>query len=312
MTLFLLIGGIAGLLGGAELLIQGSLGLAKRYKVPEFLVGLTILTLGTSTPELLITVTGAMRRLTDFQVSELVVSEIVGSGIGQIGLVLGLSGVFGNLSIEKKELKFQGVFLIGSALLLWFFSRDLFLSRAEGVAMILVYGYYLIHLRNTIPKKAFKSLGRVKHKPVQDFFFTILGLVMIIFSSDMVIVNGVALAEEWHVSASLIGLFLVGLGTSLPELVVSLTAAVRKANGLTVGNIVGSNIFDVLVALGSGVVISGFKVERSIFLIDMPFLLLVSSIVCLFFYTKNRYERKETLLVLSMYFIYVIFKVLSV
>ncbi len=309
MTLLYLIGGLAGLLGGAQLLVIGATGVAKKYGISEFLIGLTLVTVGTSVPELVVSVVGAIRRLNGLPVSELIVSEIVGSGIGQIGLVLGLAGLLGVLHIDKKELKFQGFYLIGSVLVLLFFSRDGFLSPGEGWAMLLAYGYYLIHVSRNSQRRKVKKKGDVKPNPARDIFFIILGLILVVFSSDQTLTRSIALAESWHISQSLIGLFLVGLGTSMPELVVSLTASARNHDGLSAGNLIGSNIFVVLGALSAGVAISGFNVDRTLFTIDIPFLLFLSGIVMLFFYTRDKFERKESFLVLGLYSAYVFFKI---
>lgn len=310
MIFGLLLLNLAGLIVGAQLLIRGALAIAKKYNFPEFLIGLTLLTVGTSLPELMITVTGSVERLHSGRVSELIVSEIIGSDIGLAGLILGISGLFGILKINKKELNFQGTFLIGAILLLWFFAKDGFLARQEGLVMLAAYGYYLFHVlfmsrQRPVPHE------KLKTNPRNSWLFLIWGLILVIFTSNQVVENGVLLANQWGVSQSLVGLFLIGLGTSLPELIVSLTSAMKRSTGLTVGNIVGSSIFNILFALSTGTMISGFVVEREMIMIDIPFLLLISATALLFFKTRGKFEKKESFLVLGMYGVYTFFKVIS-
>ncbi len=310
MVLLLLVVSLAGLIVGAQLLIRGALAIAQKYNFPEFLIGLTLLTVGTSLPELMITLTGSIDRLHNNGVSELIVSEIIGSDIGLAGLILGVSGLFGILKINKKELNFQGTFLIGSILLLWFFAKDGFLSRQEGLVMLAAYGYYMFHLlfmnkQRPVPHEKIKINTRM------SWLSLIGGFILVIITSNQVVENGVLLANQWGVSQSIIGLFLIGLGTSLPELIVSITSALKKSNGLTVGNIIGSSIFNILFALSSGTIVSGFVVDREMILIDIPFLLFISAVALLFFKTRGKFEKKESFLILGMYAVFTLFKVIS-
>jgi len=170
---------------------------------------------------------------------------------------------------------------------------------------------YLFFLGRQINGQIHEKFKSIKKQPkksinlIKEGLMLIIGSALVIYGARLTITHGATLAEVFQVSPNLIGIFVIGLGTSLPELVVSLSALRGKAVSMSVGNVVGSNIFNILVALGSGAVVSGFHVNQSLIKIDIPFLLMISVIVILFFYSRSRLERKEAILLLCLYFGYV-------
>ncbi len=309
MTLLLVLAGMGLLLFGADLLVRAALSFSYRYKVSSLVIGLTVVTIGTNIPEVVVTVTGALYKVTEHSVSNLVVGQIIGSNIGQIALILGLIGLFGVMDLKRKALFYQAIFLVGSSLLLLVFSQDFLLSRLEGLIFLLAYGLYFIPIRN-LAKSEVPSRGKPSPLLV-DLSELLVGLISIVFGAKLAIDNGVSLAEQLQINQTIVGIFLLGMGTSLPELIVAVTAISKKAKGISIGNIIGSNILDTLLALGAGASISGFKIDPGLVRFDMPFLLFLSVIVILFFYTRKKFERKESILLLTLYFSYVLVKVLS-
>lgn len=310
MSLFLLLGGLVGLLLMAQLLIEGVLDVAHRYKISEMVIGLTVLTFGTSIPELTVSMIGSFHRLGGEANSDLIMGQIVGSNIGNIGLILGVAGLMGVLVISSRLLFIQGVFLIGSIIFFFLASQDGLIGQKEGLIGLLLYSIYFLLLPryvNVIEKKK----SKVKYSLLTSIIMFIVGLIGVMISADMVVRGGVNLANSLKISQSLIGIFLIGLGTSLPELVVTLTAFFKKSNGLSVGNLIGSNIFNVMVALSSSAIISDIRVNRASLTVDMPFLLLLSVIVSLFFYSKGKLEKNESLMILGVYLSYLVYKVIS-
>lgn len=310
MSLFLLIGGLLGLLIMAQLLIEGALDIAHRFKISELIIGLTVLTIGTSIPELTVSLVGSFHRLGGEMNSDLMIGNIIGSNIGNIGLILGLAGLIGVLIVSTRFLFIQGVFLIGSIVYFFLISQDGLIGRKEGLIGILLYIIYILILPryiNVVEKKK----NKIKYPLWISLVMFAGGLIGVMITADMVVNGGVELAALLNVSQSLVGIFLIGLGTSLPEFVVTITAMFKKSTGLSVGNLIGSNIFNVLVALASSSVIADIRVTRVELSVDFPFLLLLSVIVSLFFYSKGKLEPKESLLILGVYTSYLIYKVLT-
>lgn len=316
MSLFvvglLLVIGIVLLLLGGHYLVEAGISLGERFGLPEFLIGLTVLTIGTSLPELFVSVTAGFDQLAGgVELGNLVMGEIIGSAVGQIGLVLGVAGVLGTLSIKKTQLGFQGLFLVGSVALVWFFSLDRVFSRGEAIGTILIYLSYLLVLSMILPRSKIKP-EKHRYPLVVALGQLVVGLGMLLGGSRLVVSNGVTLAETTFLSQSLVGILIIGLGTSLPELVVTVTASAKKARDLSVGNIIGSNIFDVMVALSSGALIVPFSIEPALVRFDLPFLLLISVIVVLFFLSRQKLQAREAWLLIGLYVAYVGLKVFAV
>lgn len=295
----------------AQLLIEGVLDIAHKFKISEMVIGLTVLTVGTSIPELTVSVIASIHRLGGEANSDLVMGQIIGSNIGNIGLILGVAGLLGTLVIANRFLFVQGFFLIGSIIYFFLVSQDGMIGRKEGFIGLLIYVIYVLILPRYINVYE-KKRAKVKYSLWISVPMFLGGLIGVMLSADVVVNAGVALANSLHVSQSLIGLFLIGLGTSLPELVVTLTAAFKKSNGLSVGNLIGSNIFNVLVALASSATIANINISRVELTVDLPYLLLISVIVSLFFYSKGKLEPKESIMIIGVYVSYLIYKVLSV
>lgn len=309
MAIFLFLGGLVGVVTGAQLLVEGALALARKYRISEFMIGLTVLTVGTSIPELVVSVTGALHRAAGDSVSDLVVSQIIGSGIANIGLILGLAGMLSILRMNRKLLMMQAFFLIGSVVLLWIFSQDGFFSPGEGLTGLLFYGGYMfvlpVHMTKDQVPEVKKTISFAK-----GMAWVVLGLIAVLLSGEMIVRGALAIAQQFQVPQTLIGLFLVGVGTSTPELVVTVTAAAKKSSGLSVGNVIGSNIFNILVALSLAASINGFNVKPSLYTVDASFLVLVTVVMVLFFVTKRKLEPKESALLFGLYLSYAALKVI--
>lgn len=307
---WLLLGiGLSVLLIGGHYLVESGVALAERFHLPEFLVGLTVLTIGTSLPELFVSVTGGLQQLTQAQlVGNLILGEIIGSAVGQIGLVLGLAGIFGTLRLPKAQLRLQSFALVGSVIAVWLLGLDRVITRADAGILLGLYAGYLMLLARVLPRK--KIAPETYAFPLWLTLGQLgLGLAMLLGGARLVVVNGVSIAEATQLSQSLVGILVIGLGTSLPELVVAVTASAKKAQDLSVGNIIGSNIFDVMVALSAGALLSDFQVEANLIRFDLPILLFISVITMLFFVSQGKLQRRESWLLVGLYLAYASLKV---
>lgn len=300
--LFLVIG-IIGLIIGTYLVIKASLNIAQHYKISTFFIGLTILAIGTDLPELVIDIRGALYRLAGTETSGLIIGETIGTCMGQIALTLGILALFGTLILTKRELKRDGLMMIVSIFLLFLVGFDGIITRLEGFLFVIIYLVYFYNLYREEQVKEKVKRAPPLH-PTWDILSLIAGFIILVFCSDLVVVNGIELAVLWGVPQATIGALMLGLGTSLPELTVTLGSMFKGAFRLSVGNLIGSNIFDVLFTVGIASTISGFNVSKNILHFDIPFLLLTSLVVVALFAFTKKIQKREAILLLGLYITY--------
>ena len=303
--------GLIGLWIGSEFITRGSLGLSRKFGLSESFIGMVILSLGTDLPEIVVSVTGAIEKNHGIDTSGIVVGNVIGSNLGQMVLTLGLVGfVGGTIKISKKEGWYQGISLILSTLLFLVLATDGLISKQDGWILLLGYLVYFLFI-----SKSSKTMGKKTKKKKHNFgkllALLITGLIIIFQSSTWVITTGVDLAIQFGINQIVIGAILLGIGTSLPELVVSMNALSKGAKNLAISNLVGSNVVDILLALGLGATISSWKVDRHVALFDLPFLLFTMVIVVLFMLSRRKLERKESLLMIALYVVYVSLKLIG-
>jgi len=311
LEIIFLIIGLLGLVLGAELVIKGALNIGEHFKISHLFLGLTVLAIGTDLPELVLHITGAIHRVRGVATGGLVSGDTIGSCFGQIGLTLGILGLVGTLVLTKRELIRDGLLMVGSVVLLYLVSLDGKISRADGILFILIYLFYFFTLH-----REEKLREREKRAPSMhlawDISSLVAGFALLIYFSNMVVKNAVLMAEIWGIAQSFIGIVIVGLGTSLPEIAVTFGAIKKKAYRLSVGNLIGSNIFDTLVPLGIGSAIAGFAVERNLLDFDIPALFFLSIIVLLFFKRKMKIRKEEAVALVLIYLAYIAIKIAGI
>jgi len=312
---FLLLG-MVGLFLGSQLAIRGFENIAHRFRVSHLFIGLTVVAIGTSLPEIGVSVVGAIDILAGLDISAVsgvVVGNKIGSFLNQLTIIMGLVGLTGLMSITKRELKREGVMLVLSIILFTLVALDLKITPLEGVAVTLAYLMYFIFL---VKQEAHPiSSSRVEEEkpeihPVKDLLMILAGMGVLLLTAELVVEGSVQLAEILSIPTSVTGLLIVGLGTSLPELTLDITALRRGSTGIAVGDMIGSNICDILFSLGAGAMISGFTVEPVLLLFDTPFMFLVAFLVIGLFLRNMRLERKEALVLVLVYVSYVILKLM--
>ena len=312
ITFSLLVLGLLGLWLGSELTVKGAVGMARRLGLSNAFIGMTVVSLCTNLPELMISITGAFQQAAGAEVSGLVIGNVVGSNMSQATLILGLAGLLAIIRVKKQEIIKIGLMLVLSSLLLLVLAQDGFISRTDGLLLLFSYIFFLF----TIKPKSHRSQIRAKFlklfskKSWENMVKLVLGIVITLGASVLVVNSAVDFAQMLGVNQLLVGLFLVGVGTSLPELAVSLLAVRKKAAGISVGNIVGSNIIGALLALGSSALVGGWQVDYKVARFDLPFMLLVSVVLVLFLLTKKRLDRKESILLILLYGVYASLKLL--
>ncbi len=248
-AILLVLGGFILLGGGGEGLVSGAVSLANRLKVPPLIIGLTIIAFGTSAPELTVSIQAAFQGQPD-----IAIGNIIGSNISNMLLVLGVSALIQPIIVQGKELQRDGVFMLLVTLGFCFvaFYGDITRPIAVGmVGVIVLYTIYLYRLGGDedITREVSENPLAGASVPV-SLIILVLGTIAVVWGADLLVKGAVILAMEFGVSEAVIGLTVVAIGTSLPELAISVLAALRGHAALAVGNIVGSNIYNILLILG--------------------------------------------------------------
>jgi cation:H+ antiporter len=300
--LLLLIIGLAGLWLGAELVVKGSQNLARFFKISELVIGLTVVSIGTSLPEIAVSISGGLGRLAGIETSGIVVGNALGSCLNVITIIMGIAGLVGALLITKRELLRDGLMLAVSIILFFVVSYDLKITRFEGFILIIVYGLYILNLLRE--EKLYEKIKRPELHLLWDIISLVAGLFFVVYASKMVVLNGVGLAGIWGIKESMIGILIIGLGTGLPELAVSVSALWRKSTGIAIGNLIGSNICDLLLSLGLGTVISGFIVDSSLLRFDVIFVFFTALAVLFLLRSGRRLTKKEAVMLIVIYVVY--------
>lgn len=301
---------------GAESVTKAAIKIAKTLSLSESFIGLTIVAIGTSFPEIVISVTGAIQNLRGEETSQIVLGNVIGSGMANLALVLGILGIFKVIKLRKTELLLDMLMLIMSTTILYIVSLDGLITIQDGILLILFYLIYLLFLNrqnlkkqtNLFKRKRFKK-KKLKKIKLAHLFQLVLGLIILSKASQMVLDSGVILAEKLNINEMLVGILLVGLGSSLPELMVSVNAVLKGSTALSLNNLIGSNILNVFLALGVSSTISTWEVSRQIVQFDIPYLLFTSIVAVLFLLSKNKFERNESLLMIALYTIFIVLKI---
>jgi len=308
MIFGLIIIGLIGLWLGTKWIINAALGIAKRFNLSHSFVGVAILAVGTDLPEVFVSTKASIMQLQGIESSGIVTGNAIGSCISQITLILGVAGLILKFKMERQDLIRDGTALVSSLILLFIFGLDGNITRLEGSTMLLLYLVYYIVLMRTQSNHEDDNSQGTDYSNVKLTMYLIAGLVILIGSSHLVVENAMLLATKWGVAQSFVGIAIIGLGTSLPELAVSIGAALKKSAGMSVGNVVGSNIFDGLIPIGLGGVISTTKIEQNLLMIDLPILFGVTALVLFFLSTKKGISKFEGILMITVFALYLSLK----
>jgi len=311
LEIILLLVGLAVLVKGADFLIDHSAHLARRLGVSPLIIGLTVVAFGTSLPEFIVSLFAAINGSPD-----IAISNVVGSNIANIGLILGISAIVQVLPIQLSTLIYEMPFLLVSALLLLILSnnQNLFqqagysLGRIDGIILLVVFGLFLTYIlvnakrqRDGAGQKQFEEKYGDKDKLWKDILFISIGLIGLIGGGKLVVDNAVKIALSAGISEAFVGATIIAIGTSLPELVTSIVAALKKQPDIAVGNVVGSNIFNILMVLGVSSLITPLSVNSSILFFDMVVMMIVSLLLLLFVTTGKRLTRSEGIIMTIAY-----------
>lgn len=316
---------------GAKLVVISLENIAYRLGVSQLLVGLTILAIGTSLPEISVSIMGGIDKLYGIEpnVDGIIIGNKIGSFLTQITLILGILGLSQSVYVSKWILKREGIMLFLSLFIFLLCAIDGVITRLDAIIMIAIYFIYILIVIKSEKKLERKRqevnsekerLDPLSLKPIEsllkpstlkkDISFLIVGFLILLGSAEIVILAAHSLAIELNIPASVVGLLIVGLGTSLPELVADLTALRRQSHGIAVGDILGSNICDILLATGAGALIVDFNVDPILIMFDIPVLFIAISLAYYFLWTEKTLKKWEAACLVNFYVVYVVIKLL--
>ena len=310
MDFLLLIAGLVGLWLGTELTIGGALAIARRYRLSELFVGLVILSIGSDLPEIAVAIGAGIKGLGGIDASGVVVGTSIGSIVTQISFVLGVGALLSALTLPREFLARHGIVLLASTVLLFLVGMDGAISRMEGLALIGFYAAYVVTLmKRSVPTQHDHS--EVSRGGPGSWALLAVGLATVILGSDITVNSVVNIAHTFQVSEVLISVLIIGLGTSLPELSISVSAIIKRRTQMSVGNIIGSNILDTLLPIGIAALISTVRFDTDLLWFDLPYIFVLSAIVLALFTSRDGLRRKQGLVLLTLYGIYVASKLMQ-
>ncbi len=311
LVIFQLIAGIAILILGAECFVKGAIGIAKHYHLPPLFIGMILVGAGTACPELVVSLLAAIKGS-----PEIAIGNALGSNIVNISLIIGVTALILPLQVRSRAVRFElPAYLVAGMILAVVFYKG-YLTRLDGILMLLALVIYLIFSflyakKNLRAKKEIKY--HAQHKTKEKNWFNILmwgtGLALVIISSAWIVSGAQAIAHHFGISELVIGLTIVAIGTSLPELAATMVSAFHREHDIAVGNVIGANIFNLLGALAMPAIFSPGFIPRIVFIRDYlsMFGLSVLLLILILLPPKLKISRPKALILLSLFVVYIYF-----
>ncbi|HRE40354.1 MAG TPA: calcium/sodium antiporter [Ignavibacteria bacterium] len=317
MTYILFVIGFVILIKGADLLVEGAASTAKKFKISNIVIGLTIVSFGTSAPELVVNLFASISGN-----NEIAVGNILGSNIANILLILGISAIIYPLRVQKNTVWKEIPLSLLAGLIILVMGNDIFLdgysqneiSRTDGLTLLGFFSIFMVYVFAIARENPDEVSGDVKELSTgKSVLYILLGLVGLVFGGKWIVDGAVEISLSLGMSQSLVGLTIVAIGTSLPELATSAVAAYKKQSDIAIGNVVGSNIFNIFWILGVSAIIKPLPLTQGnnidILMVVLSSLLLFLSI---FLFSRNEIGRKEGILFLIIYVLYTVYLVINV
>ena len=306
LSSILIVIGFVLLIVGADLLVDGASGIAKNFHIPEIIIGLTIVSIGTSMPELFVSITSALDGYSD-----MAIGNIIGSNLCNLLLILGLSATIKPVVFQKETRLYEiPMCLLVTIVLMYFCNSQGGISRLEAVILLVLFCAFIGYTIYMGRKESKKEIVEIqteekKNSILKNIVFVLLGIFSLKFGGDLVVDNAVNVARYFNWSEKLISLTILAVGTSLPELVTSVTAAVKGNSDIAIGNIIGSNIFNILLIIGVSAFITPITYNFS-YNFDFSVLIASSIILAIFPFIppKDKMSRSNGIVYLFIYVAY--------
>jgi len=313
--ILLIIAGMALLIKGGDFLVDGASSLARRLKISELAIGLTVVAFGTSAPELVVSLAAAIGSH-----PEIALGNVIGSNIFNLFAILGITALIAPLAVQKNTVRIEIPFSLLAAIILLLLGNFNFLpnkkdmvSWIDGIILLVLFGLFLFYVYKSM--KNSESAGDVSSAKTFSMFksilFIVLGLAFLVIGGRIVVDSAVNLARDLNISEKIIGLTIVAIGTSLPELVTSITAVIKKSDDIAIGNIIGSNIFNIFLILGASALIKEMNYSP-VFNMDIYFLIFGTLLLLLamFVGNKRKLDRWQGAVFLLLYVGYVVYLIM--
>ena len=293
--------GIAGLVIGGEMLVKGSSRLAKGLGISPIIIGLTVVAFGTSSPEFVVCLTAALQGASD-----ITVGNIVGSNIANIALILGVAAVIKPISIHDSITKVQAPFMIFLTLMVFIIALNNYIGHAEGLIIFLTLPLFIFYSYYSYKKSNGDDSGNndSSKKPVIQLVMITAGLFFLIVGARLTVSSGISFARTFGLSELVIGVTIIAIGTSLPELSTAIFSAIKNEHEILVGNVVGSNIFN-LGILGLVALIHPISVNPAALKLEFPVMIVLSILIYPVMKIGSKISRIEGVLLLCFYFVFI-------
>jgi cation:H+ antiporter len=316
MSYLLLIAGLALLFVGGEFLVRGAVGLALKFQISILVIGLTVVAFATSAPELLVSLQAALNNHAD-----IALGNVVGSNIANVGLIMGFTALLFELPVHKTDYRFDWAFMVVMTLLLfvflYFFGGVNFFAGALFTTLLLAYNYYKIKSSRSTGKKVVEAdidTHAAKESMFKVLAFLLLGVLGLRYGAMFFVEGASGIALDFGVSERAISVTVVAFGTSVPELAASIIAAVKNEKDLAIGNLIGSNIFNILAVLGITALVTPISMH-DLQLIRFDYWWMLAFSVALFpmmgLFTKGKLGRGEGLLLFAAYVAYIVLTIIK-
>ncbi len=312
MVIVLFVVGVVLLVFGADLLVRGASSLAAGLGVSPLIIGLTVVALGTSSPEVAVSLQAALNDQAD-----LALGNVVGSNIANVMLILGIAAMFGPLPVDRQIFQRDLPGMIGASLLVWLLAADQNLSRFDGAVLLIGLGGYMWTVwprqEGSDPSTAIRAHSRHWTAITLQLAMVVGGLALLILGARWLVTSAVSFATWFGVSELIIGLTIVAVGTSLPEIATSVIAGLRGARDIAVGNVLGSNILNLLFVLALAIILSPqpIQVPDATLQLDLPVMVGAALICGPIFITRRIVSQREGSLLLVYYLSYTLYLILS-
>ena len=311
MDIICLLLGFIIIIKGSDMLVDGSVNLAKFLKIPTLVIGLTIVAIATGVPEIAISISSSLKGS-----NGLLLGNLLGSNIFNILFILGLIAIIKPLYIKKEIILKNYAFALLSCLVLFIISYDIYfgdslvnvITRTEGILLLCFAGIFLYStvLGATLDKNIKVEKGKFSFK---DILYIIVGIALIGLSAEVIVNSAVNISKWLGIGEDLIGLTIIAVGTNLPELVISIVAVRKGEADIAIGNLVGTNIYNIFLILGLAATINPITISSNAF-IDIIVLAITSFIVYIFIQHKKDINRKEGIIMILLYIIYIVYVVI--
>ena len=313
MQILLLIIGFIIIIKASDFLVDASSALALKLQVPKMLIALTIAAFGTCAPEIAISFQSVSSGN-----GEIAFANVVGSCVVNVLLIIGLASFIRPIKVKhatiKKELPILLIITSVFAVLMLDsifnpYTSDTF-SRSDGIILLLLFGLFVVYLIQLLFKKSDYSkeeIAKIKYSPWVAIIIIIISIILIVYSSDLIVESACKIATRLHISEKLITMFVIVIGTSLPEMVMTITSAKKGEFDIAIGNIIGTNVFNICIVLGLPVIIYGNVLLTGFGIVDIIAVFLSSALLFLFTRSKKTIDKKESIIMLVIFIIYYIF-----